>query len=72
MDFDDRLGYSALLISGRYPQPQMHNKSARELCLFDRRTRKAFVSEADGLVTPKKYPPRRGTGLLSNSGMAPG
>ena len=56
VDFDDQLGYSALLISGRYPQPHLHGHPGRELCLFDRRTRRAVVSSADGLMAPRKAP----------------
>ncbi len=54
IDFDDRIGYSALLITGHYPQPHMNNRSGRELCLFDRRTRSATVAPADGLVPPRR------------------
>ncbi len=53
VDFDDRIGYSALLIVGHYPQPHMNNRRGRELCLFDRRTRTASVSDADRLILPK-------------------
>jgi hypothetical protein len=50
VDFDDRIGYSALIIVGVYPQPQMNHRRGRELCLFDRRTRTASVSDADRLI----------------------
>jgi hypothetical protein len=50
VDFDDRVGYSALLIVGHYPQPHMNHQHGRELCLFDRRTRTATVSDADRLI----------------------
>ena len=53
VDFDDSIGYSALLLSGSYPQPHMKNQPGRELCLFDRRTRTAVIAEADGLVRAK-------------------
>jgi hypothetical protein len=53
VDFDDRIGYSALLIVGHYPQPHMNNQPGRELCLFDRRTRTASVSDADRLIVRK-------------------
>jgi len=53
VDFDDRIGYSALLIVGHYPQPHMHRQPGRELCLFDRRTRTASVSDADRLIVRK-------------------
>lgn len=52
VDFDDALGYSVLLLSGSYPQPHMKHKPGRELCLFDRRSRRAAVTVADGLVSP--------------------
>lgn len=47
--YDDSVGYSALLLEGRYPQPQMRNKRGRELCLFQRSSGRASVSEADQL-----------------------
>jgi hypothetical protein len=50
LDFDDRVGYSALLLAGHYPQAHMKNRSGRELCLFDKRTRTAAVAEADGII----------------------
>ncbi len=49
-EFDDRVGYTAVIIDGRYPQPHMKNKRGRVLCLFDKRTRAAFVSPADSLA----------------------
>ncbi|MBZ6394004.1 MULTISPECIES: hypothetical protein [Pantoea] len=49
IDYDDSVGYSALLLEGRYPQPQMRNKRGRELCLFQRSSGRASVSEADQL-----------------------
>ena len=48
--FDDRVGFTAVVIDGRYPQPHMKDKRGRGLCLFDRRTRTPFVSDADGLL----------------------
>lgn len=47
--YDDSVGYSALLLEGRYPQAQMKNKRGRELCLFQRSSGRASVSEADAL-----------------------
>ena len=47
--FDDSIGMTALLVTGRYPQPHMKNRSASVLCLFDRKKRKATVSPADQL-----------------------
>ena len=57
VDFDDATGYSALLLSGHYPQPHMKNQPGRELCLFDRRTRTAVVSDADGILRGKSPVP---------------
>jgi hypothetical protein len=53
VDFDDRVGYSALLLIGRYSQPHMNHLAGRELCLFDKRTRTAEVTDADRLLTRK-------------------
>jgi len=43
---------SALLLEGRYPQPHMAGQKGRELCLFEQRTRRATVAEADNLDKP--------------------
>lgn len=48
--YGDDVGYSALLITGRYPQPFMHNKVGKALCLYQRATKKAVVQEADELL----------------------
>ncbi|MFN2994921.1 hypothetical protein [Serratia plymuthica] len=48
--YDDDVGYSALLIGGRYPQPFMKNKPGKELCLYQRATQKAVIQEADGFL----------------------
>ncbi|MCH7388873.1 hypothetical protein MMO39_16425 [Acinetobacter modestus] len=47
MLFDDRVGYSALLIQGQYPQAHMKNKTGQELCLWNKTTKKAYLSEAN-------------------------
>ena len=44
-EFDDRSGYSALLLQGRYPQKHMNNRKGTELCLYDRRQKSAYVTE---------------------------
>lgn len=46
-EFDDRVGYSALLIEGTYPQKHMQNRTGTELCLYDRQRQQAFTSEWD-------------------------
>ncbi|PPS58057.1 hypothetical protein CRX72_10180 [Pantoea sp. BRM17] len=45
VQFDDRTGYDALLLQGRYPQKHMKNRTGRELCLYHRQSGKAVVSE---------------------------
>ncbi|NWL77079.1 hypothetical protein DM872_09460 [Pseudomonas taiwanensis] len=52
--FDDRLGLTALVLEGRYPQPHMKNQRGRELCLFERKSRKAHIAEADALLDARK------------------
>ena len=47
VEFDDRLGITALFIEGRYPQPHMQPRKGRVLCLFDRRSGLAHVAPAD-------------------------
>jgi hypothetical protein len=49
VEFDDRVGFTVVVIDGRYPQPHMKNKRGRVLCLFDKRTRTPFVSDADSM-----------------------
>lgn len=51
--FDDSVGYTALLIGGRYPQAHMKGTMGRELCLYERKTGKAAISEADSLLPMK-------------------
>ena len=47
IEYDDRLGLTAALIAGVYPQQHMRNQTGRSLCVFDRRTRMAFAAPAD-------------------------
>ncbi len=54
VDFDDRVGFTAVVIDGRYPQPHMKNKRGRVLCLFDKQTRTASVSEADSMLQKRE------------------
>lgn len=44
-EFDDRVGYSALLLEGQYPQKHMNNRKGTELCLYERQRKAAFVTE---------------------------
>jgi hypothetical protein len=53
--FDDGVGYTALLLKGTYPQAFMKNKTGTELCLYQRQSKKAVVTEWDAMTTlPKK------------------
>lgn len=53
--FDDSVGYEALMLRGRYPQPHMKNQPGAELCLFNRHSKKATVTEwNEQMGTPKK------------------
>ncbi|HXQ99582.1 MAG TPA: hypothetical protein VN798_04245 [Pseudomonas sp.] len=53
--FDDSVGFNALLIKGQYKQAFMKNKAGTELCLYDRKNKKALITEWDNVTTlPKK------------------
>ncbi|WP_447874268.1 hypothetical protein [Serratia fonticola] len=43
--YDYNVGYSALMLAGRYPQAFMKNKPGKELCLYQRTSKKAVVQE---------------------------
>jgi hypothetical protein len=47
ISFDDSVGRSAALITGRYPRAHMARAKGLSLCLFDRRTRTAQTTPAD-------------------------
>ncbi|MDK1396500.1 hypothetical protein [Pseudomonas protegens] len=47
--FPDQVGVSALLLQGRYPQKHMRGQSGIELCLYNRQTGQAAVSEWDSI-----------------------
>ncbi len=47
MLFEDRVGYSALLIQGQYPRAHMKNKIGQELCLWNKTSKKAYLTEAN-------------------------
>ena len=50
VQYDDRVPVTALVLAGRYPQKHMKNAPGRELCVWDRKAGKAYVSEADQLL----------------------
>lgn len=47
--FDDRVGYTAVLVQGRYPQTHMKNQPGAELCLYNKKNRTAFITEWDSV-----------------------
>lgn len=47
--FDDRAGYSVLVMSGHYKQVYTKQQRGRELCLWQRATHAVYVTEADSL-----------------------
>lgn len=51
--FDDRVGYSVLVMSGHYKQAYMKQQRGRELCMWQRATHAIYVAEADSLALLK-------------------
>ncbi|WP_338921854.1 hypothetical protein V0M98_04735 [Pseudomonas silesiensis] len=47
--FDDRVGYTALLLQGQYPQKHMKGQQGTELCLFNKKSKTAYVTEWDSI-----------------------
>ena len=47
--FDDRVGYTAVLLQGQYPQKHMKGQLGTELCLYNKQSKTAFVSEWDSI-----------------------
>ncbi len=56
IEFDDHSGTTALLLLGHHAAAHMEGRRARELCLFDKQSRKAAVAPADALFTPLSRP----------------
>lgn len=54
VDFDDRVGYTAIVIQGHYPQPHMEDRNGRVLCLFEKRSRTPYVADADAMIRSRK------------------
>lgn len=53
LDFDDRAGKAAILISDR-----TKGGARSQLCLYDKASRTAFIAEADGWAAPPGAPAR--------------
>lgn len=47
--FDDRVGYTAILLQGQYPQKHMKGRYGTELCLYNKQTKEAYVTEWDSI-----------------------
>lgn len=52
--FDDRVGYTALLLQGQYPQKHMKGQQGTELCLYNKTSKTAFVTEWDSIRSTAK------------------
>ncbi|WP_282354300.1 hypothetical protein ACP3TY_02380 [Pseudomonas rustica] len=52
--FDDRVGYTAVLLQGTYPQKHMKGQQGTELCLYNKQSKTAFVTEWDSIRPPAK------------------
>lgn len=52
--FDDRVGYVALLLEGQYPQKHMQGQTGTELCLYNKQGKTAYVTEWDSIRAPGK------------------
>lgn len=52
--FDDRVGYTAILLQGQYPQKHMKGKQGTELCLYSNKTKTAYVTEWDSIRPSSK------------------
>lgn len=48
-EFDDRAGYSAVLLQGEYPQQHMKGQTGTVLCLYNKKSKTAYVSEWDSI-----------------------
>ena len=47
--FDDRVEYTAILLQGRYPQKHMKGQQGTELCLYNKKSKTAFITEWDSI-----------------------
>jgi hypothetical protein len=47
--FDDRVGYTAVLLQGQYPQKHMKGQTGIQLCLYDKQHKSAQVTEWDSI-----------------------
>ena len=47
--FDDRVGYTAMLLQGQYPQKHMKGQTGTELCLYHKKSKTAYVTEWDSV-----------------------
>jgi ribosomal protein L14 len=51
VEFDDRIGLTALVVTGIEAPRKAKPRRTRVLCIFDRKTRYAQVADADALLT---------------------
>jgi hypothetical protein len=50
LEYPDALGVTAVLLGGQYPQAHMQGRAGQELCLYHKKTGKAFLQQADDLI----------------------
>jgi hypothetical protein len=50
IEFDERAGVSAVVITGLYPQTHPRSQRGQVLCLFNRLTRTPFIADAEELM----------------------
>lgn len=53
--FDDKVGYTAVLLRGNYPQAHMKNQAGTELCLYNRKSKTAAVTEWDSVMPARSH-----------------
>ena len=53
---DDRVGYTAILLQGQYPQKHMKGQQGSELCLYNKQSKTAYVTEWDSIRPAAKKP----------------
>ncbi|SDS07127.1 hypothetical protein NLK61_08260 [Pseudomonas fuscovaginae UPB0736] len=53
--FDDKVGYTAVLLRGQYPQAHMKNQPGTELCLYNKKSKTAAVTEWDSVMPARSH-----------------
>ncbi|MDR9754051.1 hypothetical protein RG836_21585 [Pseudomonas sp. SZMC_28357] len=48
-EYDDRVDYAAVLLQGTYPQKHMKGAAGTELCLYNKKSKTAYITEWDSI-----------------------